>query len=235
LEQAARAVGGGARLDALKGWRIELLRVQPSPKGPLTYSELTTVVLPDRVRNERRAAFGTVITVDAPDDAFGIFIRPDGVAFGDERPLAQREALAADVKREQARELLGLLRARRAAGVILAATSTARAGEPPVASVVVRSALAHVTLGVDERNGRILSEAYRDRGPDGSFGEILLEFSDYREVDGLSLPFVAHASFDGQPAPRLGYTVKEWKLDPDVDASLFTRPVPTPKGAGTSH
>jgi YHS domain-containing protein len=217
LEQAARAIGGQARLEALTAWRLEMAR-------PSAQTQILTVAVPDRVREERRASFGTVINVDAPADTFGLFIPPDGRRVDDQRPSPQKRALSEVVQRDAARALLSLLRNRHAPGVTAAALGAARVGDVLAEAVEIRSPLLAVTLAVDPKSGRIVRESYRDRGPDGTFGEIALDLSDYREVNGWTLPFVVTGSFEGQPAPALGYTVVSWTLNPPLEASSFARP-----------
>ena len=65
-----------------------------------------------------------------------------------------------------------------------------------------------LTLGVDPSTGRVLTLAYRGRGPGGVFGEIVESFSDFRTVEGLSLPFKVTGTFNGAADPMSGWVVR---------------------------
>ena len=45
--------------------------------------------------------------------------------------------------------------------------------------------------------------------------------SDYRDVDGLKLPFSLHGNIDGKKAIQM--TVREWKFNSSLDDSLFSK------------
>jgi YHS domain-containing protein len=220
LELAARAVGGAARLESLAGWRMETIRTPPAAQ-----TQVVTVALPDRVREERRAPFGTVVNVLAGPDAFGLFVPPGGQAAGaDRRPAPQKRALGEALRQEAALSLLAVLRDRRAADVSAAAQGAVRVGGVEAEVVEVRSPRAVVALAVDPASGRVLRLGYHGRGPEGAYGEVALDLTDHRQVDGWTLPFAVAGSFDGQPAPALGYAVTSWTLNPPLETSTFAPP-----------
>ena len=79
-------------------------------------------------------------------------------------------------------------------------------------------------LGIDPATGRVLSQTYHGRGPGGMVGEIAINYSDFRSVDGLTLPFKTTATFDGQPFPALSATVETITINGQIDASSFKKP-----------
>lgn len=182
------------------------------------------MAFPDRYREERRMPFGTVVSVATPADAFSVMSRQNTITT-DNRPLAQRDALHDQLVQELSRGFLTLVRGRRDPGVVVAATGSGRVGELAIELVRIDAPGASVTLGIHPESGRVLSETFSDRGPEGMFGEVSLEFSDFRPVEGFTLPFAVHATFDAQPSPRHGYTVSSWTLNPTLSKDLFTRPV----------
>jgi YHS domain-containing protein len=229
LDAAARAAGGPA-LDALRGWRVELVRQRVTPRGTSSATQIQAVLLPDSIRDERRAAFGTVIEVSSPRETFGFFVRPDGRASADQRAPRQRRALREGMRRDLSRTLLWLLRERRGEGVVAGWLASDRVGGTPVEVVAIHRRESASALHIAPASGRILKQVYRERGPDGGYGEIGLEFSDYRAVGGLTLPFAVSASFDGSPVPELGYAVTAWTFEPAPDPALFEPTLPKSGG-----
>jgi outer membrane lipoprotein-sorting protein len=71
-------------------------------------------------------------------------------------------------------------------------------------------------------NSYILHKMIRKTIINGSEVEVEVHFDDYRNIDGVLLPFTVEQYFNGQ----LGMTVKikEAKFDVEVDDNLFTKP-----------
>jgi len=80
------------------------------------------------------------------------------------------------------------------------------------------------TLGIDPATGRVIRLPYKGRGPGGALCQIVINYSDYRSVDGLSLPFKTTATFDGQPFPPLTATIEAIKINGEIDPSNFKKP-----------
>jgi hypothetical protein len=55
-------------------------------------------------------------------------------------------------------------------------------------------------------------------------GQIAINYSDFRTVDGLSLPFRRTATFDGQPLPALSGTIEAITVNGQIDPSSFKKP-----------
>src|SRR4029079_12741766 len=81
-------------------------------------------------------------------------------------------------------------------------------------------------LGIDPGTGRVVSQTYRGRGPGGVVGQIVINYSDFRTVEGLSLPFKTTATFDGQPFPALSGTIEALTINGQIDPSSFKKPQP---------
>jgi hypothetical protein len=150
-----------------------------------------------------------------PGDAF--MIAPRGV-----RPLPA-EARAEQEQQIQ-RKPLSILRARNGAGFKAAASGPGKAGETAVEKVTVELASERYTLGIDPATGRILSLSYKRRGPQGNFGEFVQTFSDFRAVDGLTLPFKVTATFDGRPWKDQSSTVETIVVNGAIDPAVFEKP-----------
>ena len=80
------------------------------------------------------------------------------------------------------------------------------------------------TLGIDPATGHVINQTYRGRGPGGVVGQIVINYSDFRTVEGLSLPFKTTATFDGQPFPALSGTIEAITINAQIDPSAFKKP-----------
>lgn len=69
---------------------------------------------------------------------------------------------------------------------------------------------------IDSQTGRLVSAKHQT-----SAGEMTVEYSDYRQVDGINLPFKKRTVTSDR---NTDMTVTSYKVNPDVDGSLFLRP-----------
>ena len=225
IDKAVAAIGGAAKIDGLTSFREK--SVAPQTRGPMGEIEVKVnldllIVFPDRIRfalsmpdyNDPSVTIQPV-SVILPGEAFAI--TRSGV-----RPTA--DAARADQERQIQRKPLSILRARNGAGFKAAAVGPGKAGEMAVEKVTVELQGARYTLGIDPATGRILSLSYNRRGPQGTFGEFIQTFSDFRAVDGLTLPFKVDATFDGQPWKNQSSTVETIVINGAIDPALFEKP-----------
>jgi hypothetical protein len=98
-----------------------------------------------------------------------------------------------------------------------------------VERVRVRRAGLDVTLNLDPQSGRIHSTSFIDRGPGGQYGEIALVYSDFKNVDGLTLPYAERGLFNGIAEASLSRTIGNITINQPLDAALFT---PAPPAGG---
>ena len=71
-------------------------------------------------------------------------------------------------------------------------------------------------------DGRVLSQTYRDQNPVTQAPGTIVEFySDYREVQGLSIPFARSITCEGAPLAEMN--VEAFEVNPNLDAALFER------------
>lgn len=220
VERAVEALGGAAKVDALVSYQEKATTATHTANGTAEVKTSTVYVFPDRVRYERALSFGTIATVLTPGESFFLAPRQAAAPMLDE----QRAAF----EKQFRRNLLSILRARREG--IFTAVGAGKAGEARVEQVDVKLAGFTARLGVDPATGRVLSLAYRGRGPGGVFGGIVQTFSDFRAAGGLTLPFKTEGSFNGQPEPSLSSSVESITLNGEVPPSLFEKP--KPEGAG---
>lgn len=222
IEKAVTAMGTPAVIDSLNDYQEKSQSLQTRRGADVEVKTDLTILFPDRVRSDQVApdyANPTVIrktaVVMTGSDAFAL--TPDGVqALPDAYRMVQRQELS--------RRPLAILRARKAANFKAIAMGSTTIAETPVEQVAVELDGAGYTLGIDPANGRIVSVAYRRRGPAGDFGEVVKVFSDFRAVNGVTLPFKVTATFNGKPWKEQSATIESIAINSKVDTALFEKP-----------
>ncbi|HVF89999.1 MAG TPA: hypothetical protein VNH22_08020 [Blastocatellia bacterium] len=214
IEKAVAATGGAAKLDGLVSYEENAATMQSRPKGDVEVKSTLTVVFPDSIRLERVAPDFRDVSVLTPSDAFTFY----------RVPRTMPDAVRAERSRYFKRSLLSVLRARNATGFEAAVAGSAKAGDTSVEQVAVSFDGVSLNLGIDPATGRVLSLSYRGRGPDGTVGEVVQTFSDFREVGGLTLPFKVTATHNGQPFRDQSRAVESIIINGQVAPEAFARP-----------
>ncbi|HXF40390.1 MAG TPA: hypothetical protein VN687_11805 [Blastocatellia bacterium] len=220
IETAVTAMGGASRIDGLSSYQEKTTTTQTRRQGEVEVKSSLTVVFPDRIRAERVMPdyedpskvrqFATVVT------ASEVF----GVMSGAVRPFPNSARF--EQEKEVNRRLVSILRNRKS--INAAAIGGGKVGDTAVEQVAIEIDHASYSLGIDPATGRILSLSAWRRGPDGSFGQFVQAFSDFRTVDGLTLPFKITATFDGQPWKEQSPTVEAISVNGKIDPALFEKP-----------
>ena len=179
----------------------------------MTLKARAAIVLPDRMRWEVTLPFGTMVQVLNGDDSFSQSPQSTG-------PLGDSER--SELKKSLRRQAPVLLQHRDAAGFKAVATGAEEVDGTSVELVHVEFDGDVNTLGIDPVTGRILSLSYRGRNFMGAPGKLEQRFSDFREVDGLVLPFASVTTFDGKP--MLSGTVESTELDVVLEDTEFQKP-----------
>ena len=80
---------------------------------------------------------------------------------------------------------------------------------------------------VDPATGRILRSAHDSTSPAGKTVHVVSDFSDFKTVDGVTLPYKILVKTESEPDQTV--VLEDVKLNPGVDPNLFVRPpAPTP-------
>ena len=74
---------------------------------------------------------------------------------------------------------------------------------------------------VDPKSGHVLRSQFQGSTPAGPATQVA-DFSDWKTVDGLSLPFHVEISSNGQPSATVA--VSSYEFNPAVDAAIFEKP-----------
>ena len=207
MAKAVEALGGNAKLDQLASVQIKRVRADEIKNSLI-------MTFPDGVRQEVVRPNFTLVSVVTPADSFI-------VVNNSARPMSEESRAA--IYKELNHDVIVLLRSRARSDfkASLAADATSEKG---VERVDVELPGFTTTLGIDSANGRVVSQTYRGRGPGGLVGQIAINYSDFRTVEGMSLPYKTTATFDGQPFPPLTTTVELLTINGQIDPASFKKP-----------
>jgi YHS domain-containing protein len=206
IAKAVEALGGAAKLDQLASFQRKEVRGNDVKNTLL-------LAFPGSMRLESVRPNFTLVSVVSPSEAF--FVVNNGAA------RSMSEANRAGLDKDLLHEPFVLLRARSRSDFKAWALDK---GEGAGERVEVEVSGFNVTLGIDPATGRVLSQTYHGRGPGGVVGEIAINYSDFRAVEGLSLPFKVTATFDGQPLPALSATIETTTVNGQIDPASFKKP-----------
>jgi YHS domain-containing protein len=211
-ELIAKAVEGlgGAKLDQLVSFQRKDLRADQIKNNLL-------LTFPDGMRQETVRPNFTLVSVVTPSESFFL-------VNNSAQPMS--EAGRSAIHKELNRELIVLLRARMRPEFKAWSTGSDTVGETAVERVDVELSGFTTTLGIDPSTGRVLSQIYRGRALGGVFGEIVIKYSDFRTVEGLSLPFKTTATLGDQPVPALSTTAEAIRINGPIDPTTFKKPKP---------
>jgi zinc protease len=213
LDRVIAAKGGLERLRSIGGIRAVTSAEVITPDGPVEAETTTYLEYPDHVRVETELPDATIVQVF--DGRRGWVVDPDGTH---DVPDAAVRELQASLRRDTMSVLLaagaGRVKARVLPDVRDASGSVLRRLE------LSGPGLDPMVLFVHPETHLISKQTYVV----GGVGQPLVEevFSDYREVDGVQVAFVAELRRGGELV--LERRVREIAIDPGFDPGLFSRP-----------
>jgi hypothetical protein len=183
-------------------------------RGPTMIPTKTYVVYPDKFRVD--ATFGGQQTIQAYNSGTAWVKDPAGVSAA---PPAMRNDFAATVRRDTFPLLIAAAEGRLtvrpqpeegSAGAVLKVLEVSGPGLDPLRLYI-------------DRDYRIVRQTYTTPGPDGRPTRAEEQFSDYRKVNGIDVPFRASVLRDGQKI--LDRTIKSVTFNTAVDVMLFQQPL----------
>ena len=217
LDRAVEAIGEQA-LARLRSLSLRAEHEQEYEGKQVATGESLLLVAPAGIRTE--SWWGEMLTAHVGNAAAG---------FTWQRRDAKSEPTTWDFDRSQVlahckialREPVALLAARGREGYVAFKKGERVIGDRKVQDVAISFFGVTTTLAIDVENGRVLGAAYRGRLGSTPVGDVELTFDDFRDVGGLSLPFVRNATYQGKAAATRTWTKAE--LNGQVDRKLFSR------------
>ncbi|MFQ5768575.1 MAG: hypothetical protein ACE5ID_11420 [Acidobacteriota bacterium] len=213
VQRVVQGMGGAARIDAVESISSTSKAVATTPQGELEIKSVLLLEFPDRFRQDLTLPFGTLSTVLTGDDAF--ITSPQGAR---DMPASQKET---SIKSMLRMPLVMFKHRHHDSFSALAAGKTKIDGQPrDLLQVELQGEV--TTLAIDPISGHIVRMTYQGQDFTGAHGEVIQDFSDFREVDGLAFAFKTQQAFNGKPFVES--TVQELKLNQPIAADAFARP-----------
>jgi zinc protease len=211
------AMGGEAKLAAIKAVKAELTLTQKTPQGEFPMQMETVIVYPDHLHAEMQTPGGTMNIVVTPDAAF---MAAPGQGMRD-FPASQKAETLEQIKRDP----IFIASHWKDPNVFFRAGGTEKVGDIEARIVDVNADGTAIRWFVDPQSGHILKETYQTLNQ-GQPVQGETDLDNWKPVNGLNIPFVRHNKQNGQDSSTSEYTTLEF--NPTVDPKLFEKPAEKP-------
>ncbi len=218
LAKIAQAMGDVEKLKSVKALRQKLTVMMNTPQGEFPIGAEQVTVFPDRAWQKMTSPMGEMTIVISPAAAF--MKTPDGSR---EMPASRKDESLADLRRDP----LFVVQHAEDPKYSFAAGSTERIGEIEARILEVNADGVPVRWYVDGQSGRILRATSPAGGPEP--GERVTDYSDWKPVDGVTLPFRRARTRGGEKESTV--EIHEIEFNPAIDPKLFDKPEGQPDAA----
>ncbi len=211
--KVAAAMGGEAKLAAVKAVHAKLTITQKTPQGDFQIPMETTIIFPDHLRAEMQTPNGNMSIVVTPDAGFAVV---PGAGVRD-MPASQKSETLDQIKRDP----IFILSRMNSPDVFFHAGGTEKVGDVQTRIVDVNAAGTPIRWYVDPATGHIVKETYRTLSRSGPVqGETYME--NWTAMAGLTLPALRKNKQNGEDSSSSEYHSIE--LNPTVDTKIFDKP-----------
>ncbi len=212
LAKVIEGLGGKAKVDAVKAVRLKATMQQKTPQGDMNADVEALMAYPDRVHTVMRLPMGEITMVLAGSEGFM-------VVMGSPRDLPP--SMKAEMIKDAKRELI--LVAQQAANpkYVFTAGGTEKVGDVETQVLDINADGPTARWYVDSKSGRVLRASYQAMAMTGPV-ERVVDYSDFRTVDGITLPMKNKITTNGQDSGAVEAT--EVVINPRVDPKLFEKP-----------
>jgi zinc protease len=212
--KVADFVGGKAAIAGVKTLRQQGSMTMKSPQGEMDMEVEQIVQYPDTQRMSMKSPMGEMSMVVTPDTAF--------MSMGGQvrdLPGSQREGVAESLRSD----VLTVLKNLDNPKYTFTAAGTEKIGDVNAQVLAINADGTALRWLIDPTTGRILRRISKSHAP-GASGDQLMDYSDWKAVNGINLPMTASITQNGEPAGGLKVTSTE--INPAVDPKLFVKPAP---------
>jgi hypothetical protein len=212
IAKVIQGLGGAAKVSSVKSLRERSTVLAKTPQGDMTMEIEEITAFPDQAWSKMTTPMGEVTIVISPAASF--VKSPMG---SQDLPGAQKE----DGLKELKRHPLFVAQHAEDPKFVFAAGGSEKIGEVEAQILDVNADGAQVRWYVDPQTGHVLRTSAQAMGMGGP-GERVIDYSGWKEVEGISLPFKAKITQDGKDAGS--QDIKEIQINPAVDPKLFEKP-----------
>ena len=210
--KVAQALGGEAKLRSVKAVKsaFTVTQVGGAMQGIIQIE--STTVYPDHSRVDLQTPQGNFSMITTPDAAFGL--AADGAR---ELPTSRKNENLEQIHRDP----IYIAQHLNDPAFSFASAGTDKTSGAETTIVDVSGPGVTMRWFVDPQTGKIVRETYKAMGQSGPFdGETA--FSDWKDVEGLHLPFHRDNKQNGQDSSTVQFT--SFQINPAVDLKIFEKP-----------
>ena len=211
IAKVIEAAGGLDKLRSVKAVRTKATLTLKA-QG-MTLEAETTQVLPDKIYTSMNTPGGDVVIVVKPQDSF-MNMAAMGVR---DLPSSQRD----DQLNALRRTLWYVAQHIGDPQYTFSAQGTEKVGDVQASVLEIRGDNQQWRCYVDPQTGHVLRAQFQANGPAGPTTQVM-EFSEWKTADGITLPFHQELTSDGQPAASVA--VSSYEFNPTVDPKIFEKP-----------
>jgi len=212
LAKVIEALGGEAKVQAVKSVRVASSLTLKTPQGEFTLAAENQTQYPDRTVVKLQTPGGEQTVVISPAAAFVSM----GGQTQDIPPARQAEQM-----KGLHRDALFVAQHAADPGFVFAAAGSEKVGDIQAAVLNVDTGGNAFRWYVDPATGHVLRSVYHTVGMAGPTEEVA-DYSDWKTVDGVTFPFKVSVSQNGQVVRSI--EVKEIQVNPAIDPKLFEKP-----------
>jgi zinc protease len=213
IRRVVDAKGGLARLKGVKTVTAEAKTTFRMEQGPLESVTKTYIAYPDKFRVDASVAGADVVQVYNSGEAWQR--DPNGVR---EAPEPMRQEFTASVRRDMFPLLIAAAEGSLTTKLL---PEEGRDGKVLRVAEVSGEGVSPVRLYIDS-SYQVVRQTFSTTGPDGRAVQAEEVFSEYRDVDGIQVPFRAEVLRNGRPI--LERTLTQVQFNTELDPKLFARP-----------
>ena len=210
------AMGGAARLGAVKDVTTKGRAVMKTPGGEMELGVSSLLVFPDRIRQEMTTPMGNLTQIATPAGAF--VVTPMGIQ---DLPATQRDEMLKQVRRHP----FFLGQKGEDPRLSVSAAGTEKIGDVAAEILDLSYDGVDVRWFLDPGSGRLLRASYAGSGPAGP-STVIIDYSDFRAVEGLTAPFQQEISQNGQKVQT--FRIEEIRVNAGAETTAFEKPAPKP-------
>lgn len=211
MAKVIEASGGAAKLSTIKAVRLKA-SLTLKAQGMSLETEQAEVP-PDKTYMKMNTPAGEMLIVASPQDSFmsmgAMGVRP--------LPASQKEDSINGMKRS----VWSLAQHLNDPQYVFSAQGTEKIGDVNAAVLDIRAGQQQFRWYVDPKTGYVLREQSTATGQTGPETRVA-DLSDYKAVDGITVPFHEEVSINGTPA--LSIAVSSYEFNPAIDPKIFEKP-----------
>lgn len=211
-QKVTEAYGGQSKVASVKSILQKGKVMMQTPQGEIPITVESITVFPDRAYQKMMTPMGEMVMVASPSASF-----MSGAMGSRDLPASQKEEQLKEIYRDP----FFILQHAGDPDVTFTSAGSEKIGDIDAQIVDVNSKGAEVRWYVDPASGRILRSSNRAMTPTGPATQVKT-YSDWRMVDGISLPFHSVVTVNGEESGKS--TTEEIVINPQVDSKLFEKP-----------